>query len=180
MDSDPQYLSDKTSSFDDFKITTERIFTNLCIVMAAIISANYIYLIITGQIHLKFNIVLLIIPISLALFFFFVSLIVFHENKGILKLIRKTDWKKWRSKGKYRFAFAIAFRFLSYAIVLFAVANYILGLSKEQDLSSDGTAILSMLVPSFLTGLSIAINAWNIKMKEENTLFNKLFSTRLY
>jgi hypothetical protein len=180
MDSDPQYLSDKTSSFEDFKITTEKVVTNLCIVLAAIISANYLYLMVTGKIHLKFNIFFLIISISTQLLAFIMSLIIFHENKGILKLIGKTDWKKWSSKGKYRFAFTIAFRFLCYAIVLLAIGNYFFGLLREQDLSSDGTTILSTLVPGFLTGLSIAINAWNIKMKERNTLRDRLFSTRLH
>jgi hypothetical protein len=86
----------------------------------------------------------------------------------------------WRYKGKYRFAFSVAFRFLSYAIVLLAISNYIMTLFNDYDVSSDGATILNILLPAFLAGLSIAVNAWNIKMEERNTLRNKLFSTRLY
>jgi len=180
MDSDPQYLSDKTSSFEDFKNNSFKFITYLCIILAPIIMAHYLYLIITNQIQVKFNLILLVPSIVLSLFFFFVSLIVFRSNKEIRKLIERTDWKIWRYKGKYKFAFSVAFRALAYAIVIIAISNYIIGLIDDYDLSSDGSSILSILIPAFLGGLSVGINAWNIKMEEENTLFNKLFSTRLY
>lgn len=180
MDADLQYQTDKTSSFDDFKNVSFRFITILCIALAAIISSNYLYLVFTGQIDVKFNLVSTIISVLIHLFFFLVSLVLLQNIKDIRKLIQKTDWKMWRYKGKYRFAFSVAFRFLSYAIVLLAIINYIITLFNEYNISSDGTAILNILLPSFLIGLSVAINAWNIKMEEKNTLREKLFSTRLH
>jgi hypothetical protein len=180
MHSDSQYQTDKTSSFDDFKNVSLRFITFLCIVLAAIISSNYLYFVLTGQINVKFNLVSTIISILIHVFLFLVSLVLLQNIKDIRKLIQKTDWKMWRYKGKYRFAFSVAFRFLSYAIVLLAISNYIMTLFNDYDVSSDGATILNILLPAFLAGLSIAVNAWNIKMEERNTLRNKLFSTRLY
>ena len=179
MESDPGYLSDKSSSFDDFKYISFRILNYICIISAAIISANYLYFVLTGQILVKFDPIFTAMSILLPSLLFIAALIMFDDIKSIRKLIRQTDWQIWKFKGKYIFAFSVAFRFLSYAIVLLAISNYFIGFFKDSDISTDGPAIIAILWPSFLAGFSLGINAWNVKMEVKDTIRNRLFSTRL-
>jgi hypothetical protein len=162
---------------------TGGIFTNLRAAISPIIIFLYIFWFATGIFNIEFNLSWLLIGISSALFPFLSELIL-KNYSHYEKAIEKINWKNIRTQNKYIFSLWYASAKIAFILLFIFLSHNLIYLyerpSPTTEIITNLIQVVVVIPLLFSIALADGVNIWNIKMKEENTLREKLFSTRLH
>ena len=150
--------------------------------LTPIILIIYVYFFAAGIFKTRFHFIGFLLAAIFAIFAFLSELIL-RNYSHYEKEIGKIDWDNKNKQKQYFFAMRFASAKMAFILLLILISHILI--LRYKNPSAAGEFVIDfififMVLLFFSIALADGVNIWNIKMKEENTLRDRLFSTRLY